>query len=71
MSDHSQLLASAPGSCTDIRQELSTLLGLKLAGSTYNSLWKNLELHHLSLFYNSDAFRKIGLQKAAQKDGLF
>ena len=45
MSSYAQLLNSAPGSCADIRQELATLLGLKVSGTTYNALWKNLELH--------------------------
>jgi len=45
MSGYLQSLSSAPGSCADIRQELKALLGLKVSGTTYNALWKNLELH--------------------------
>ena len=45
MSSYLQSLSSAPGSCADIRQELKALLGLKVSGTTYNALWKNLELH--------------------------
>ena len=45
MSSYAQLLSSAPGSCADIRQELAALLGLKVSGTTYNALRKNLELH--------------------------
>ena len=45
MSSYAQLLSSAPGSCADIRRELAALLGLKVSGTTYNALWKNLELH--------------------------
>jgi len=37
-----QILSTAPGSCTAIRDELSKLHGLKLTGSNYNALWNSI-----------------------------
>jgi len=37
-----QLLSTAPGSCKDIRKELEKIHGLRVSGSTYSVLWKNL-----------------------------
>ncbi len=42
MDTHAQLLASAPGSCAEIRKEISQTHGLNFQGAGYKSLWRNL-----------------------------
>lgn len=42
MADFSRLLATAPGSCSEIQKELEAICGTSFSGSTYGALWKSL-----------------------------
>ena len=37
-----QMLSTAPGSCSAVRDEIQQIYGLKISGGTYASLWKSL-----------------------------